>query len=600
MIFASRQVAPIFWRFFTAATFALPWRLLGVAQIHVQAHESPAARLYTRAMPFPAPSTRPNATPSPSQRLAAWHDRFALAAPLVSVALFLVAIAAALWYLHTEEVARERETLKRNVEYAQQRVRLRLLDRQEVLMRLARAVTLEGTNPQQFQQRAEALLAQSPDLLSLTWINNQRSILAAAAAPLMPTSQQRRQGEQLAPGDTDSGFSLARDLMQPVYVQPTANALGRANRARMQWLDDGDARDNAATEMQRDIPFTGSEIDTVTGIVDERFGRYRVQLARAPMINSVATPPAAPAREGDLRIAAMNLENLFNGDGNGGGFPTERGAKTQAAYQHQRAKLVAALAALDADVVALMELENDTTGPLSSEAQLLAALNAAHGGDWRAVRMPANANTDAIRVGMIYRATKVQPVGRAATFDQGPFAALSRPPLLQSFRADRGPEFSVVANHFKSKGCRGAKGADADQRDGQSCWNASRLDSAQLLDRWLRQRLGATLGVPVAILGDLNAYALEDPPRWLRKNGWRDAFTEAGIAHPYSYVYDGQIGRLDHALITPAMARQLVSAAEWHINADAPDAPQRPDAPVTPYRSSDHDPIVIDLRLPGR
>lgn len=379
-----------------------------------------------------------------------------------------------------------------------------------------------------------------------------------------------------------------------------ANALGRANRARMLWLDDGDARDNAATEMQRDIPFTGSEIDTVTGIVDERFGRYRVQLARAPMINSVATPPAAPAREGDLRIAAMNLENLFNGDGNGGGFPTERGAKTQAAYQHQRAKLVAALAALDADVVALMELENDTAGPLSSEAQLLAALNAAHGGDWRAVRMPANANTDAIRVGMIYRATKVQPVGRAATFDQGPFAALSRPPLLQSFRADRGPEFSVVANHFKSKGCRGAKGADADQRDGQSCWNASRLDSAQLLDRWLRQRLGATLGVPVAILGDLNAYALEDPPRWLRKNGWRDAFTEAGIAHPYSYVYDGQIGRLDHALITPAMARQLVSAAEWHINADAPDAPQRPDAPVTPYRSSDHDPIVIDLRLPGR
>ena len=379
-----------------------------------------------------------------------------------------------------------------------------------------------------------------------------------------------------------------------------ANALGRANRARMLWLDDGDARDNAATEMQRDIPFTGSEIDTVTGIVDERFGRYRVQLARAPMINSVATPPAAPAREGDLRIAAMNLENLFNGDGNAGGFPTERGAKTQAAYQHQRAKLVAALAALDADVVALMELENDTAGPLSSEAQLLAALNAAHGGDWRAVRMPANANTDAIRVGMIYRATKVQPVGRAATFDQGPFAALSRPPLLQSFRADRGPEFSVVANHFKSKGCRGAKGADADQRDGQSCWNASRLDSAQLLDRWLRQRLGATLGVPVAILGDLNAYALEDPPRWLRKNGWRDAFTEAGIAHPYSYVYDGQIGRLDHALITPAMARQLVSAAEWHINADAPDAPQRPDAPVTPYRSSDHDPIVIDLRLPGR
>ena len=51
------------------------------------------------------------------------------------------------------------------------------------------------------------------------------------------------------------------------------------------------------------------------------------------------------------------------------------------------------------------------------------------------------------------------------------------------------------------------------------------------------------------------------------------SFKEAGIAHPYSYVYDGQIGRLDHALLSPALAARLQGAAEWHINADEPDAP---------------------------
>lgn len=379
-----------------------------------------------------------------------------------------------------------------------------------------------------------------------------------------------------------------------------ANAVGRENRARLLWLDDGDVRSNANTDMQRDIPRTGSVLNQVGGIVDERFGRYRLQLDRMPHIEVDAARPQAPVRTGYVRIAAMNLENLFNGDGQGGGFPTERGAKTEAAYQHQRAKLVAALAGLNADVVALMELENDDAGPLSSETQLLAALNAVHGGDWRAVTMPANASTDSIRVGMIYRTSKVQPVGVPATFDQGPFADLSRPPLLQSFRAGNGPMFSLVANHFKSKGCRDAKGPDADQRDGQSCWNASRLASAKMLNEWLQERFSSDRDAKIAILGDLNAYAMEDPPRWLRENGWRDAFAEADIEYPYSYVYDGQIGRLDHAMITPGLAARLVGAAEWHINADEPDAPEKPGAAITPFRSSDHDPLVVDLQLRDR
>lgn len=415
-----------------------------------------------------------------------------------------------------------------------------------------------------------------------------------APLTLVATHNAARYGEwQVAMGDrpwTPTEVALPGEA---------ANALGRANRSRMIWLDDGETRADAATAMSRGIPRTGSTLAGVSGIVDERAGRHRLQLYAAPAVQAAARPQP-PARMGEVRIAAMNIENLFNGDGQGGGFPTERGAKSQAEYLQQRAKRVAALAGLDADVIALMELENDGAGPLSSESQLVAALNAVHGGDWRAVPMPANANTDAIRVGLIYRASKLRPLGAPATLDAGPFRDLSRPPLAQAFRAGRGPVFTVVANHLKSKGCRDGKGADADQRDGQGCWNASRLESVRRLDGWLRQRLGAELDAPAVILGDFNAHAMEDPPRWLREAGWRDAFKEAGIAHPYSYVYDGQIGRLDHALLTPAMAARLQGAAEWHINADEPDAPEPAGAPASPWRSSDHDPLVIDLRLRGR
>lgn len=374
------------------------------------------------------------------------------------------------------------------------------------------------------------------------------------------------------------------------------NDLARRNRARTLWLDDGYAGANANTAMSREIPRIGSVLHRVEGILDERLGRYRLQLTALPQIEA-APRPAAPARMGELRIATFNLENLFNGDGKGGGFPTARGAKTHTEYLQQRARHVVALAALDADVIALMELENDGQTPLSSESQLLAALNQAHGSDWRAVPMQANASGDVIRVGILYRASKLQQIGVSEVFDADAFASLNRPALAARFRAGSGPVFVVIANHLKSKGCRDAKGIDADQRDGQACWNATRLTSVQQLDDWIKIRFTHT---PVLMLGDFNAYAMEDPPRWLREAGWRDAFAEAGIAQPYSYVYDGQAGRLDHAFLNAAMAARLQGAAEWHINADEPDQPHPADAAPTPWRSSDHDPLVVDLRLRAR
>jgi predicted extracellular nuclease len=86
--------------------------------------------------------------------------------------------------------------------------------------------------------------------------------------------------------------------------------------------------------------------------------------------------------------------------------------------------------------------------------------------------------------------------------------------------------------------------------------------------------------------------------RAMRDRGWKDAYAVAKVAQPYSYLYDGMLGRLDHALLSPALAKRVRGAAEWHINADEPDAEGYAGADVAgPWRSSDHDPMVVGFDL---
>src|SRR5512133_4199625 len=150
------------------------------------------------------------------------QDRFAMLAPLAAVMLFLAAIVSAFGYLRLEEMDREEEAVKRDVEYAQQRVRLRLLERQEQLMRVARDISNGEVDSDEFASRAEAMVVQYPELQALSWIDARRRIKASYAAPSLGTGQLRPAGGVLRPGETENIYSLARDLQQPVYSQPVA------------------------------------------------------------------------------------------------------------------------------------------------------------------------------------------------------------------------------------------------------------------------------------------------------------------------------------------------------------------------------------------
>ncbi len=403
-------------------------------------------------------------------------------------------------------------------------------------------------------------------------------------------------------GELAVGFD-GRQWQPSEVTRPGSDAharLTRENARQRLLLDDGSQQrdpDTIAWLADDTVPRVGSTVRAAEGIVEHRLGSWRLQVT-APLTIDAAPRPQPPQVDGRVRVAAFNLENLFNGDGQGGGFPTQRGARSLAAYHAQLAKLVGTIHALDPDIAALMELENDGYGPDSALAQLVQALNA-DGARWRFVDAGKGPGTDTIRVGLIYREDRVRTRGRPATLEGGPFGARSRVPLAQTFARRGGTPFVVVANHFKSKGCSEAEGADADQRDGQACWNALRVESAQRLHAWLQDRPLGRASARAVLLGDFNAYAMEDPVRWLREQGgWVDAFAAAGVEQPYSYVYDGLSGRLDHALLSPALAPALRGAAEWHTNADEADEAGYADRNVPgPWRSSDHDPLLIGLDL---
>ncbi len=180
-------------------------------------------------MPAPNPRLLPNRRNLSALNRARrwWHrltphrqDRIAGLAPLAAVLLFFAAIVSALGYLRLEEIDREQQAVQRDVEYTQQRLRLRLLERQEQLMRIAREISNRELDVEDFRARARSMLNQYPELQGLAWIDERRRVKSAIGTAVL-VSGQLNTGQDTAPrNDTMGGFILARESLQPAYVQP--------------------------------------------------------------------------------------------------------------------------------------------------------------------------------------------------------------------------------------------------------------------------------------------------------------------------------------------------------------------------------------------
>jgi uncharacterized protein len=231
--------------------------------------------------------------------------------------------------------------------------------------------------------------------------------------------------------------------------------------------------------------------------------------------------------------------------------------------------LIAALGVIDADVVGLIELENNGSTAIGD---LVGRLNVGLGAPtYAALPDPAFVGDDDIKVGLIFKPGRVTPIGQALSADpaQDPaYAVFDRPPVGQVFEAGD-QRFAVVVNHFKSKGCGDASGANADQGDGQGCWNARRVEQAEALLAFIEEVQRESGVQDVLVLGDLNAHGEEDPMDALGAGGLSDLLAEhVPEERRYSYVFAGEAGHLDHALATPPLAEKVAGATIWHINAD--------------------------------
>lgn len=426
----------------------------------------------------------------------------------------------------------------------------------------------------------------------------------------------------------------------------SAQALAEQNALSRILLDDGTTQQNPNPTPYFGASNTlraGDTVDTITGVIDyglsttttDGLADYKVHPTQAVTFTRANARTAEPeAVGGNIKVASANVLNFFTTftDGNtaagasgqgctlGGAVSASncRGANNLAEFNRQRAKIVESISAINADVVGLMEIQNNVpntsgSGTNSDTAvlNLVAALNTKVGaGTYAIAPAPAGSTgTDAIRVALIYKPGQLSLWGAALSDTD---AVNNRPPLAQTFAAPNGEKFSVIVNHLKSKGScpSSASDPDADQGDLQGCWNEQRKLQAQRLRTFASTVQAHSGNTDVIIIGDLNAYAQEDPIEELTSHGYVDQIARFN-SFGYSYVFDGAAGRLDHAITTPSLSTKVTRAIEWHINADEPSvidyntefkqpacAACGPDYySASPYRSSDHDPVIVGLNL---
>ncbi len=340
---------------------------------------------------------------------------------------------------------------------------------------------------------------------------------------------------------------------------------------------------------------TGSTIAGLTGIITELDGEYRVQPTILPdLVDANPRPLAPPVVGGTLRVAGANVLNYWTTFKNKEN-PNARGADNAAQFERQSAKTMAAMKGLDGDVLGVMELENNPV----TVAEFARRLNEAYGNEqYAAVVDPqGGVGDDAIRVGLFYKPSKVEPVGPARAMNDRIF---DRSPLAQTFRDKAtGGVFTVIVNHFKSKGSAPQTG-DVDK--GEGAWNLKRTQQAKKLVEFIDEMIMESRDPDVLTFGDFNAYGQETPIRFMREAGLRHLNLRLPPEDRYSFSFNGQFGSLDHALVTPHLDAQVTGFGEWHINADEPffntyDRLKVADFKPDPYRASDHDPFVVGLNL---
>jgi 5'-nucleotidase len=411
--------------------------------------------------------------------------------------------------------------------------------------------------------------------------------------------------------------AMAVKATETTDAGPQAAAITAANKASRLLVDDGYSIRVDNNAHPGDQPYLSKNTVVRNGdrfvpsakamILGEGFGDYRLEpsipitdasdAGYKPTFEPTNPRPATPpVVGGDFSVAGFNVYNYFTDFGG-----DARGAANAAQFAIQKSKVVSAINGLDANIVALQEIENSIKfGQLddTSLADLVDGLNAAAGaGTWAYVPTPASlvnaaATTDFITNAIIYKPAAATRVGDSFADIDETVWDIAREPVAQTFSVD-GKVITVVGNHLKSK-----SGTGTEPADGQGQFTVERVEEANRLVGFVDSiKADPAKGDNVLLLGDFNSYAEEDPIQVLTAAGLVD-LVPSKTDNEYSYSFDGELGSLDHAIATKPLADSVTGVGVWGINSaewsDRGYAYPQADS-GTPYRSSDHDPIKVGI-----
>lgn len=292
-------------------------------------------------------------------------------------------------------------------------------------------------------------------------------------------------------------------------------------------------------------------------------------------VSPIAVPNLGDAR---LHIVSQNAKNYLQNFS-----ASNADCRTYEAFEAKTELMANVFLALQADIVAVCEIERNDPNETNVLAYIVNEMNSLSGKNcYTYVIDDINGTTagageyQSLKTGFIYNYKVLEAVGSSGSPYSSSSAEYNARMRIQEFREIATDEkFILSANHFKAKG-------GADQGEPTRLKNVENLIN-DLKYNWL------SIDPDVLIVGDLNSYLGEQPILNLEAAGYAEQLTRFD-ANAYTYNYYGEKGILDHAMANATMAKQITGAYAYNINnGDYTDSYQ--------YKYSDHDPVVVGLKL---
>ena len=275
---------------------------------------------------------------------------------------------------------------------------------------------------------------------------------------------------------------------------------------------------------------------------------------------------------GDYRllVCGFNVENYFMTWGS-------MGAYSYAEHQAQRAKVHKALKKINADIYGLVELQKGDEALKEIVNDLNKALPKRH-----YKYFSGDASGTFQKVDFVYDENTVEPINTPVGTDE---EVADRKKMICFREKETGEKFIYSINHFKS------------MYTGDEYRRVNEAKAVVKLYNTYKQNKNIH-EKDVLFMGDMNCYAFTEPIKVFTESGMIDLHRAFHGDSSYSYMFGGMASYIDHAISNGTMYRQVTGMSGFHINSDEDDRYNyQRSSDETMFRCSDHDPVLVGLKL---